>query len=167
MSRIATFYVLEIKDLEQLQGAATANAGGKKKIFSLKKKGPDPIENKLDEIALEKIPYRWSGFAYTLLSVFSREKMGFDWSQLEYRTPAQELSEKYEAGIYIFSIKDEGLFRMQPTGLFYTLEELNQFAVELKGNEPANPNIMNDAVKLLNEVLSKLTKERIVLLLLR
>ncbi len=167
MPRTATFYLLEIKALEELQGTVTTETGQKKRIFSLKKKGPAPVEDKLDEIASEKVPYRWSGLAYTLLSVFAKEKMGFDWSQLEYGVLADELSRRYEVGVYIFSVKDEGLFRMKPNGYFYNLEELNEFSVELQGNAPANANIMDDAVRLLNEVLSKITEDRVALLLLR
>lgn len=167
MSRTATFYLLRIKDLEQLNKFDNPGTGSKKTFLTLKKKPTDAVDLKLSEIAVEKIQYRWSGLAYTLLAVFAKEKIGLDWSQLEYKDLADELSGLYGAGVYIFSAKDEALFILKPNGHFYNLEELNEFSVELQGDEPANTNIMDDAVKLLNDVLSKLTEEKVALLLLR
>ena len=111
MSRTATFYLLKIEDLEKLNTLEKA-AHVKKSFLTLKKKSSDTADLQISEIALEKIQYRWSGLAYTLLAVFAKEKIGLDWSQLEYNELADELSERYAAGVYIFSAKDEALFTM-------------------------------------------------------
>jgi hypothetical protein len=166
MSRTATFYLLKIEDLQKLNTPENA-AQVKKSFLGLKKKSSDTVDVQMSEIAVEKMQYRWSGLAYTLLAVFAKEKLGIDWGLLEYKDLADELSERYEAGVYIFSAKDEALFAMKPNGYFYNLEELNEFSVEVQGQVPANSNVMDDAVRLLNEVLSKVTQEQVALLLIR
>jgi hypothetical protein len=166
MSRTAIFYLLKVGDLVKLNTLGKVSQV-KKSFLSPKKKPSEAVDVQISEIAMETIPYPWSGLAYTLLAVFAKEKIGLDWSQLEYKALADELSERYAAGVYIFSAKDEALFTMKPNGYFYNLDELNEFSVELQGNAPANSNIMDDAVKLLNKVLSKVTEEKVALLLLR
>lgn len=165
--RTATFYIFNLKDLEEISTAGDEVLEKKKNFFGLKKTGPDPLETQLAELAIEKTQYRWSGLAYSLLAVFSKEKFNIDWSNLEYKALAEKLAEKYKAGIYIFSAKDENLVMLKPNGYFYTLEELEEFTVELEGAKPANPNIMNDAVKLLNETLAKITTGTVALLLIQ
>ena len=167
MSRTATFYVLSIKDLELLQRGAYAGSTIKKAVFGLIKKRLDSFAAHVESFAIEKIKYRWSGFAYAVLAVFSKEKLQVDWSQCEYNNLAEELTKKYETGIYIFSTKDEELFKLRPNGFYYSIEELDEFAVEFQGTKPGNPNVMKDAVKVLEEALSKLTDEKVLLLLIR
>lgn len=166
MSRSATFYLVNVEDLPMLRSMEPVPTV-KKSLISFKKKPLVTLESKIAEVAQETIPYRWSGLAYTMLAVFAKEKLGVDWSLLYYKDLADELSEKHNVGIYIFSTTDEGMFVMKPNGYFYNLEELNEFSSEIQGNAPANSNIMDDAVKLLNEVLSKLTPEKVGLLLLQ
>lgn len=166
MSRTATFYLVRKEDLEKLAAFEPA-IPIKKSFISLKKKPSDTIKSRISDIAVETIPYRWSGLAYTLLAVFAKEKIGIDWSLLDYKELADQLSDSHGVGIYIFSTKDEAMFAMKPNGYFYNLDELNEFSAELQGNAPANSNIMDDAVKLLNDVLSKITEENVALLLLQ
>lgn len=166
MVQTATFFVLEIKDLEFLRVEVKAYSGKKKSWLGMIKKSNYLLSKKLDSLAVEKINYRWSGLAFAILAVFSKEKLETDWGNLEYSSLANELSEKREAGIYIFSIKDEGLFKIKPTGHFYSIDELDQFAIEFEGTKPGNEYIMKHAVEMLNQALSKLTKERVALLLI-
>lgn len=167
MLRTATFYLLSTKDLEFLKQGPYAGSTIKKAVFSLIKKKVDSFARHLDSLAIEKIKYRWSGLAYAVLAVFSKEKLQVDWDKLEYNDLAEELTKKYEIGAYIFSFKDEELFKLRPNGFYYGIEELDEFAVEFQGTKPANPNVMQDSVKVLDEALSKLTEEKVLLLLIR
>lgn len=166
MKQAATFYIVDLKNIEALSESAENNTGGKKGIFRKKKPGETIVEL-LDHFSSEKIPYKWSGLAFTTLAVFCKEKMGFDWSGLEYHELADKLSDKYDVGVYIFSSKDEGLFRLETTGLFYNLEELEHFAADLLGSKPSNPEVMREAVVVLNQQVLKLKKNNVVILLLQ
>ncbi|MBC7827154.1 MAG: hypothetical protein H7122_05375 [Chitinophagaceae bacterium] len=167
MSQTATFFVIDKKGLEFLQKESQAEGANKKNWLGLLKKTPDTLLKKLESITLEKINYRWSGLAFAIVAVFSKEKLHVDWDALEYSDFANELSSKTELGIYIFSINDQDLLKLKPTGLFYSEQELDQFAVDFEGKKPANPDIMKNAIKILDEALSKLTKEKLVLLLIK
>jgi hypothetical protein len=164
MAQTATFCIVEIKDIELIKKAV--NAGLKKSWLGGIKKITDPMARKLEQFSVEKIPYRWAGASFAVLAVFSREKLGVDWENLQYSTVARELSEKNDAGVYIFSIEDQDLHKLRPTGFFYSIEELNEYAIELKGSKPANPNVMKYAVETLEQALAKLTNERVVILLI-
>lgn len=166
MTQTATFYILEIKVLETLQKANDSGSNIKRAIRSLTKKKPDSFASHLNGFAIETIKYRWSGSAYTVLAVFAKEKLEVDLNKLEYNKLADELSEKNKVGVYIFSTNDD-LFKLKPNGFYYSIEELDEFAIEFKGSKPANPGIMKDAVKILDEALSKLSDEKVVLLLIR
>ena len=166
MPEAATFYILQIKDLELLQNEVKGNSDIKKSWLGLKRKTTDSFVNKLEKFAVEKIKYRWSALAFPVLAVFSKEKLKADWHYLEYSSIANEFSEKAEAGIYIFSINDTLLMKLKPNGYFYSIQELNQFAFEFEGTKPKNPDLMRNAAKALDEALSKITKEKVVLLLL-
>ena len=166
MTQTATFYILAIKDLELLQKAGDAGSTIKKAIRNLLKTKADSLTSDLADYAIETIKYRWSGAAYTVLAVFGKEKLEVDLNNLEYSKLANELSEKNEVGVYIFSSNDD-LLKLKPNGFYYSIEELDEFAVELKGSKPANPAVMKDAVKILDNALSKLSDETVVLLLIR
>src|SRR5688500_4814186 len=166
MSQTAMFYILEVKDLELLQNEDGKDPDTKAGWLKLKKKTQNPFLSKLEKLAMEKIHYRWSALAFPILAVFSKEKLKADWNYLEYSGVADKFSENLEAGIYIFSINDKGLMKLKPNGYFYSIQQLNQFAAEFEGSKPKNPDIMLNAAKALDEVLSKLTKEKVVLLLL-
>jgi hypothetical protein len=161
MAQTATLYLLEIKDLQSLQ---SSDSPKRKSLLGRLKKPAGTFESKLQEVAAEKINYRWSGTAFAVLAIFSKERLEVNWDNLEYSSIANDLSSSWEAGIYLFSIKDEGLLRLKPNGMFYSLQELDEFAIEFAGDKPGNPNIMKDAVGSLNNALSKLTKENVVLL---
>jgi hypothetical protein len=164
MAQTATLCILEIKDLELLQNAA--DSGIKKNWLGRVRTAPGTFTKRLDGLVIEKIRYRWSGLAFAILAVFSNEKLGVDWNNLEYSNLANEFSEKTGAGIYIFSVSDDELFKLRPNGFYYSIEELDQFAIEFEGKKPANPEIMKNAVEVLEEALSKLTNEKVVLLLI-
>jgi hypothetical protein len=166
MSQTATFFILDIKDLELLQSEDNNDAETKKSWLGLKKKTQDPFITKLEKLAGEKINYRWSALAFPILAVFSKEKLKADWNYLEYSEIADKLSEKVEAGIYIFSQNDLALMKIKPNGYFYSIQQLNQFAAEFQGSKPKSPDIMKNAAKALDEGLSKLTKDKVLLLLL-
>src|SRR5215203_3605591 len=166
MSQRAAFYILNIKDLESLQNEDTNDSETKKSWLGLKRKTQDPFITKLERLAVEKISYRWSALAFPILAVFSKEKLKADWSYLEYSKVADKLSEKLEAGIYIFSENDLGMVKVKPNGYFYSIQQLNQFASDFEGSKPKNSDIMQNAAKALDEALSKLTKDQVLLLLL-
>jgi hypothetical protein len=166
MSQTATFYILEVKDLALLESEGGKESDSKKSWLGLKKKTQEPFISQLEKLTVEKISYRWSALAFPILAVFSKEKLKADWHYLEYTSIADKFSEKIEAGIYIFSINDKEMIKLKPNGYFYTIQQLNQFAAEFEGSKPKNPDIMKNAAKALDEVLSKLTKEKVVLLLL-
>lgn len=166
MSQSAAFYILNIKDLDTLKNEDVHEPELKKSWFRLKRKTQDPLITKLEELAVEKINYRWSALAFPIIAVFSKEKLKADWSYLEYSKVADTLSEKIDAGIYIFSQNDLGLMKIKPNGYFYSIQELNQFAAEFEGTRPKNPDVMRNAAKALEEALSKLTKDTVLLLLL-
>jgi hypothetical protein len=164
MAQTATFYILQLKEIETLKNVSNSNVGKKKGWLNITKKASDKLLEKLEEVALEKIFYRWSGQAFPVLAVFSKEKLGVDWGDLQYSKIALELLEKRDAGLYIFSVFDDGLLKLKLNGMFYTLPELNEFAIEFVGNKPGNPDIMKNAVEVFNQALSKLTKEHVVVL---
>ena len=67
MSQRAEFYILNIKDLESLQSEDRNDSKAKKNWFGLKRKTQDPFITKLEELAVEKITYRWSALAFPIL----------------------------------------------------------------------------------------------------
>lgn len=164
MALTATFWILEIKDLELLRKTVEAESAIKKSWLDKIKKPPESFFKKMETIAVERINYRYSGMAFTILAVFSKEKLNVDWENLLYSNFANEFSQGSDSGIYIFSIMDKDLQKLKPTGLFYSMQELDQFAVDFEGNKPGNPDIMKNSIKELDEVFRKLTKERVVLL---
>jgi hypothetical protein len=166
MAQTATLYIIEIKNLAYLKAANTSAITKKKGWLGLKKKAEDSFKQNLESLAAEKILYRWSGLAFTVLAVFSKEKLQVDWENLKYSNIANDLSKLRHAGIFIFSIEDEGLFRLNFNGMFYSEQDLNDFAIEFIGKKPDNPGVMKNAVEVFNKALSKLTKERVVLLLI-
>jgi hypothetical protein len=166
MSQRAEFYILNIKDLEPLQSEDRNDSKTKKSWLGLKRKTQDPFITKLEKLAVEKITYRWSALAFPILAVFSKEKLKADWGYLEYSEVADKLSEKLDAGIYIFSQNDFGLLKIKPNGFFYSIQQLNRFAADFEGSKPKNPDIMQHAAKFLEEALSKVTKGQVLLLLL-
>lgn len=166
MQQAATFYIVHSEGLQKLHEQLDTEVTSKKSLFKRRKPGEILVEM-LDLHSTEKNPYKWSGLAYSMLAMFCKEKMGFDWSGLEYHQLANKLSEKYASGVYIFCVKDEGLFRLEANGFFYTLEELEQFAIDLLGSRPSNPEIMNEAVKMFNMQMAKLKKDNAVVLLLQ
>jgi|GEM_PF-5672037 len=166
MAQTAALSILEIKDLALLQQALDADAGNTKNWLKRMKKTADSFASKLESFAIEKISYRWSGFAFAVLAVFSKERLGVDWDNLEYSRIANTLQKNSEAGMYIFSINDLDLLKLKPNGLFYSVEELDQFAIEFEGNQPGNREIMKNAVEVLNLAFSKLTKQRVAVLLI-
>ena len=166
MSPKAEFYILNIKDLESLQSDAGNDPKKKKSWLGLKRKTRHPFVTKLEEFAVAKIRYRWSALAFPILAVFSKETLKADWEYLEYSRVADKLSEKIEAGIYIFSKNDLGLMKIKPNGYFYSIQQLNRFAADFEGSKPKNPDVMENAAKALEEALSKLTKDQVLLLFL-
>ena len=166
MSQSAAFYILNIKDLDALKNEDAHESEAKKSWLRLKRKTQDPFITKLEDLAVEKINYRWSALAFPILAVFSKENLKADWSYLEYSEVADKLSEKMEAGIYIFSQNDLGLMKIKPNGYFYSIQQLNTFAAEFEGSKPKNPEVMRNAAKALEDALSKLTKDTVLLLLL-
>ena len=164
MAQTATLYLFEKKDLASLQVASGDHLIKKKSLLSFPKKTSKKYEKLFDSFAVEKIVYRWTGMAFPILAVFSKEKLYVDWDNLEYSSIANDLSKNLEAGIYIFSIKDEGLLRLRPDSMFYSPHELYKFAIDFTGEKPSNPDIMKDAVGFLNNTLSKLTNEHVILL---
>jgi hypothetical protein len=166
MSQRAAFYILSTKNLDTLKHQDFPKSGIKKSWFGLKRKTQHPFIMKLEELAVEKISYRWSALAFPILAVFSRESLRADWSDLEYSTVADRLSEKIAAGIYIFSQNDLGLMKIKPNGYLNSIQQLDQFAAEFAGSRPKNPDVMRNAAKALEEALSKLTKDTVLLLLL-
>ena len=166
MSQSAAFYILNIKDLKRLENEDVPESETKKSWIGLKRKTLHPLITSVEKLAVEKINYRWSALAFPILAVFSKEKLKADWSYLEYGEIANKLSEKIEAGIYIFSKNDLGLMKIKPNGYFYSIQQLNQFAADFEGSRPKNPDVMRNAAKALEEALSKLTMDTVVLLLL-
>lgn len=166
MSLSAVFYTLNTADLERLQNDNGDISESKKSWLGLKRKTQHPFITKLEKLAVEKINYRWSALAFPILAVFSKEKLKADWNYLEHSTVADKLSENLDAGIYIFSPNDLQLMKIKPNGYFYSIQLLNQFATEFEGSKPKNPDIMLNAAKALDEALSKLTKDMVLLLLL-
>ena len=164
MAQTASFYILSLKSLDELKAVEKGNGSNKKSWLARITKPADPIPDKLESLAVDKITYRYSGLAFAILSVFSKEKLEAGWDDLEYSSVAHELSEKTDTGIYIFSINDMQLLKLKPTGMFYSMEELDQFAIEFEGNKPGNPDIMRKAVEVFSEALSRLSKDRVVLL---
>ena len=151
---MATFYFLQENDLEQLKNH---DPGGKKRaIFTRKKKPAELFAEKLESIAHETIKYKWADLSLSILAVFSKEKLQADWHDLEHNVLANELTEKYETGVYIFSSNDIGLIKLKPNNYFYRMNELDQFAVTFQGTKPNNPNLMRNAAKFLDEILSSL-----------
>ena len=166
MSQTAAFYTLQIKDLDILGKGDIQESETKKSWIGLKRKTQHPFITNLEKRAVERINYRWSALAFPILAVFSKEKLKADWSYLEYSDVANKLSEKIDAGIYIFSKNDLGLMKIKPNGYFYSIQQLNQFAADFEGSKPKNPDTMRNAAKALDEALSKLTKDTVLLLLL-
>jgi hypothetical protein len=166
MALTATLYLIDIKDLESIGGEVGRVQGKKKSLLGWAESHSERFFKKLELLAVEKIVYRFSGMAFPILAVFSKEKLYVDWDNLEYSRIANDFSGYLEAGIFIFSIKDEGLLRLRPDAMFYSLHDLDRFAVAFAGGKPANPDIMKDAVGFLNSTLSKLTPQRVILLAL-
>lgn len=164
IAQTANLYILEIPHLELLLGSEGVK---KKSILKWPKKNTAPVTKILENIAIEKLSYRWSGLAFAILAVFSRERLDVNWDNLKYSDMADSLSAKWKAGIYIFSIDDEGLLKLKNTSLFYSLPQIDEFAIEFAGDKPRNPEVMKDAVELLNTALSKMTADRVVLLEIR
>jgi hypothetical protein len=165
MAQTATLYLLDKKNLMSLQASTGDDSVKKKALLNFPGK-TKKYEKKFDNLAIEKIVYRWSGMAFPILAVFSKEKLYVDWDNLEYSSIANDLSKNFDGGIYIFSINDEGLLRLRPDSMFYSSHDLYNFAIEFAGNKPSNPDIMKDAVGFLNNTLSKLTNDRVILLLI-
>ncbi|MGZ5134885.1 MAG: hypothetical protein ACXWCG_07035 [Flavitalea sp.] len=164
MAQTACFYILPTNSLEELRKDETGNVSNKKNWLARIIKPADPLPDKLESFAVDKINYRYSGLAFAILSAFSREKLEADWDDLEYSSIANELSERTGNGIYIFSINDIQLLKLKPTEKFYSLEQLDQFAIEFAGNKPGNPDIMRKAVEVFSEALYRLANDRLVLL---
>lgn len=166
MALTASLYLLELKDLQSLQENPGSDSKAQK-LIARTKKILKPSINRLERLAVEKVKFRWSGTAFVVLAVFSNQKLQLNWDQLKYSSLANAVSKNWEAGVYIFSLQDEGLSRLQLNGLPYSRQELDEFAIEFTGEKPVNTDIMKDAVELLNQTLLKLTSERVVLLLMR
>jgi hypothetical protein len=167
MALTASLYLLKIDDLNSLVADTGVQSRKNKGLLRWSRKNTDPFITKLDNIALEKTDYRWSGIAFSVLSVFSREKLKVDWDKLEYGSIANQLSKIRDAGVYIFSTKDESLSTLKMDGFYYSLTELDEFAEEFTGNKPHYADVMKNAIILLNDMLLKLTPERVVLLLIK
>ena len=163
---MATFYILKKNDLVLLKNGSEADPGKRKGFFSRKKKPADAFVETLESTAVEKFKYKWADLSLVILAVFSKERLKADWHYLEYNGIANELTEKYEAGVYIFSGDDKGMMKLKPNGYFYPMHELDQFAATFEGSKPNNPNLMRNAAKFLDEVLSKLTSDTVALLVL-
>ena len=166
MSQSAAFYILATADLENLQNDNGTESETKKSWLGLKRKTQHPFITRLEKLAVEKINYRWSALAFPILAVFSKEKLKADWDYLEHSRVADKLSENLDAGIYIFSPNDLQLMKIKPNGYFYSIQQLNQFATEFEGTKPKNPDIMRKAAEALDEALTKLTRDRVLLLFL-
>ena len=164
MSQTASLYLLRIHDLQSLVDDLRVQNGKKKTLIPWSKKNADRFETKLEKLAVEKVNYRWSGMAFTVLAVFSRERLKVDWDTLEYGSVANELSRNRDTGIYIFSAKDEALLALKHNGQFYTTRELDNYAEKFTGEKPRNTDVMKDAVILLNSMLSKITPDNVVIL---
>lgn len=167
MAQTASFHVLKLDSLDDLRKVDPANSKNKKSWFQRKRKLTHPVLDKLESLSVNKISFRYSGLAFAVLSVFSKEKLEAGWDDLEYSTIANELSQKTGAGIYIFSINDMQLLKLRPSEQFYSLEQLDQFAIEFVGNKPSNPDVMRKAVDVFTEALYKLANDRVVILLMK
>jgi hypothetical protein len=167
MGQTASFYVLKLDSLYELRKIDSADSSNKKSWFQRIRKSADPVLDKLESLSVNKINYRYSGLAFAILAVFSKEKLEADWDNLEYSSMANELSERTGAGIYIFSINDMQLLKLKPSEQFYSLEQLDQFAIEFVGNKPSNPDIMRKAVEVFTEALYKMANDRVVVLFMR
>lgn len=167
MRQTATFFIIEKKDLELLEKEGKEETAViKRRWFEKPKKPASVLSRRLEAVAVEKVNFRWAGLAFVIMAVFSREKLGADWDNLKYSHLANQFFDKTEGGIYIFSIHDQELLKLKPNGYYYTMGELEQFAIEFEGNKPGNPDIMKDTVKVLDEALSKITMGNIVVLLI-
>jgi len=166
MAQIATFYLLSIENLESLQNIKDPAFARNKKWLGLHKKTAGLLVKKLDQVAIETVKWQWSGLAFVVLSVFSKEKLEVDWYRLEHGALSASLSEKWATGVYIFSAKDEEMQKLKPNGFYYSMEEIDEFALQLEGTKPANPEIMKNAVELMDVFLSKLTDDRAALLVI-
>ena len=164
MAQTACFYVLTLNSLDELRKLDTGNVSNKKTWLKRITKSVDPLQEKLESLAVNKMYYRYSGLAFAILSAFSKEKLEADWDDLEYSSIAKELSERTGTGIYIFTINDMQLLKLVPTEKFYSLEQLDLFAIEFAGNEPSNPDVMRKAIEVFSEALYKLSNDRVILL---
>ena len=162
----AAFYIIKKEDLELLQNEDIHLSKATKSWLGIKRKTQHPFVIKLEKIAVEKINYRWSALAFPVLAVFSKELLKADWGYLEFSEAADKLSANMDAGIYIFSPNDLQLMKIKPNGYFYSIQQLNQFATKFEGSKPKNPDTMRNAAKSLDEALSKLTKDTVLLLFL-
>lgn len=166
MPQTASFWIVATKDLPKLRMIAETGLEYKRNWLGLRRLDPEPLSEKIKQIAVDQVNYRYSGFAFSIIAVFSKERLGVDWDKLEHSELAGKLSKLGDAGVYIFSIADRDLLKLKPTGLFYTMEELDQFAIEFEGNKPSNPEIMKNAINVYNKAFDQLSNERLVLLLI-
>lgn len=113
--------------------------------------------------AIETIDYKWSGYAFVILSAYTEEEKGFDWQSLELNDLSLNLSEQSGTWITIFSAKDKQtiLTKLNPEN--FSIDELENFAMDFSGEEDFGRPIM-DAIKTLYSALSKTDEGEIVLL---
>lgn len=162
---MATFYIIHVNDLEQLE-IAESIVNSKRTLFTRTKTPLELFTSKLEEVAVETIKYKWPDISLAIISVFSKERLKADWDYLEYNKTAGMITEKYEVGAYVFSVNDIELMKIKPNGYFYSLPELDQFAANFEGRKPANPQLMRNAAKFLEDVLSKLKPDHVALVLM-
>ena len=162
---MARFYIINVKDLNQLE-VADGISSSKKTLFGRKKAPVELLTDKLEEIAIETIIYKWPDISLAILAVFSKERLQADWDYLEHNRTAGIITEKYNVGAYIFSPNDLELMKIKPNGYFYSLQELDQFAEKFEGRKPANPQLMKNAAKFLEDVLSRLKPDNVAVLLM-
>ena len=114
-------------------------------------------------LAIEKIDYNWSGFAFIILSVYSNEIRTFDWEKLELNNVSQLLSEKTGTAITIFSTNDKQhvLSKLNPDD--HSVDDLENFAIEFSGDEGLGTAVM-EASKILFTTVNKIDNDNVLVL---
>ncbi|MEJ8843452.1 hypothetical protein WG954_13770 [Lacibacter sp. H375] len=163
MSAIASFYLLDTSQLDELRKSAEIIV--KKSLFS--KKVTDNYLDYLSNNAKELQGFDGSGYIYGNLLVFLQEEKNIDLTQNEYDDVAKELIDKRGSSHFILTYKQKTAFISQLDPSEYSLAVIQQFNQNFSEEGDAETaSLTHKAIEVLRDNLSMVQNDNQILLLI-